>query len=131
MKPLASYLCSIDVEKKMKKSKKTTEIKFTKAIDNALTSWSNSIEIALHEGKGKYSRWMVKDLFDFKKIIDLIDRGENDDEPLHYVRAASFWASLDTDVRDAVPNRIYNFLQEIERSSRVKVVHYGTVWSSR
>lgn len=75
-------------------------------VNKLFDDWNTDVELTLETGKGKYSDLIVADLFDYKKIINLVREGKTG-------KAALMFENLDTFVREYVPTRVKNFFYSI------------------
>ena len=70
-----------------------------------VNGWEKKLDVAIATGKGKFSRCMVCDIHDYRKVIKLIRSGE-------LLKAYVFASSLDTASHEEIPMTIWNILEK-------------------
>ena len=78
-------------------------------IINAVDSWRCTVSNALHTGKGKLADLTARDLHRFLEMINAIGINSGDKTDLH--KAKQIMETMDSTVRERIPVRIFNFLE--------------------
>ena len=80
----------------------------TKTLLKKLDAWERELYKALSKGKGKYSDYVVRDVWDYLKLVHIMKYRWNLSSSVRQMQSLLY--KFDSVERDRIPRSVYNFL---------------------